>query len=170
MNRKYAKCARGFALIEVLIAMFVLVIGILGAGAMHTIGLQANQGAALRTQAMFLASDMMDRVRANRSARATYVGVDTDSAVYQGWVKPNCTAAAGCSAANIATADVVDWVNKIERNGFLPGARGRIEAVAGAGDNIRIVVEWGETSWNAGIRSNTTMTYDIVAAINPFTN
>lgn len=169
MNRM--STSRGFALIEVLVAMFVLAIGILGAGAMQTIGLQANQGAALRAQAMYLASDMMDRIRANRSARATYIGVDTDSATYTAMAAPSCeTASSGCSAANIATADIVDWVDQIERNNFLPGGRGEIQAVTGAGDNIRITISWGETSWNAGARSNVTMTYDIVAAVNPLTN
>lgn len=60
--------ARGFTLIESLVALLVLSIGLLGIAAMQLASLQANNGAFQRTQATFLAQDIADRMRANRNA------------------------------------------------------------------------------------------------------
>lgn len=129
-------------MIEVLIAVFVLAVGILGAGAMQTIGLQANQGALLRSQAMLLANDMMDRIRANRAAKASYFGIDTNASGVRALTTPACIGmAAGCSAPNLATADIVDWTTTIRSAAVLPEGRGRIEGLA-TGDNVRITVSW----------------------------
>lgn len=161
----------GFALIEVLIAVFVLAVGILGAGAMQTMGLQANQGAANRAQAMFLASDMMDRIRANRAAINAYVDKNTADAVTKALSRPSCLDTAnGCAAANIAQADIVDWVDRIERDNLLPSAHGTIRRVSAGSNDIRVTITWGETDWNGGARTVATMSYDIVATVNPLNN
>jgi len=55
----------GFTLIEVLISMVILSIGLLGIFAMQSRALMDNQDAYLRTQAVFMAYDMSDRIRAN---------------------------------------------------------------------------------------------------------
>lgn len=165
MDRKKSKnSASGFALMEVLIAMFVLAVGILGAGAIQTIGLQANQGAYLRSQAIFLAGEMADHIRANRTARSSYMGVDTKT---DSTASPSCiSTASGCNAANVAAADIAEWVAKIKSGDYLPGARGKIEDLA-AGDNVKITITWGETDWNAGVRDEVGMSYVITAAVNP---
>ena len=59
---------RGFTLIEALVALVVLSIGLLGVAALQLASLQANYGASQRTQATFLAQDIVDRMRANRDA------------------------------------------------------------------------------------------------------
>jgi type IV pilus assembly protein PilV len=135
---------RGFALMEVLVAMFILAIGILGAGALQTIGLQANQGAFLRAQAMYWASDMMDRIRENRAARARYTSVDTASAATKAIAKPSCISTSnGCSANDVANADIAAWVAKINgtatSQAALPGARGVVTALV-PGNNIQITI------------------------------
>jgi type IV pilus assembly protein PilV len=163
--------ARGFALMEVLVAMFVLAIGILGAGALQTIGLQANQGAYLRSQAMYLASDMMDRVRENRTARTKYIGTDTENATSKAVAKPSCIATvAGCSPNDVASADIAAWVAKI--NGtqaskpVLPAGRGEITAT---GDQVKIKISWQETDWKDGKRDvgADRQTYVIESSLNP---
>ena len=55
----------GFSLIEVLIAMLVLAIGLLGMAQMQASGIRSTHGAYLRTQATLLAGDMLDSMRAN---------------------------------------------------------------------------------------------------------
>lgn len=59
---------RGIGLIEVLVAMFILAIGVLGAAAMQMNALKFNQNAAQRSQATFLAYEIADSMRANRAA------------------------------------------------------------------------------------------------------
>ncbi len=63
-----ANRARGFTLVEALVALLVLSIGLLGVAAMQLSSLRANSGAFQRSQATFLAQDLADRMRANRTA------------------------------------------------------------------------------------------------------
>lgn len=55
---------RGFNLLEVMVAMFVLAFGLLGLAALQVQTLRSNHSAMLRTQATFLAIDVTERIRA----------------------------------------------------------------------------------------------------------
>ena len=57
---------RGVSMIEVLVTVVVLAIGLVGLGAMQLIGMQSNQGAYYRTQATFVAYELLDNLRAER--------------------------------------------------------------------------------------------------------
>lgn len=65
MNRQGTKNQSGFSLLEVLIALLILSIGLLGLAALQTAGLRSNQMASMRTLTTQLAYDMSDRMRAN---------------------------------------------------------------------------------------------------------
>ena len=56
---------RGFTLVEALVALVVLSIGLLGIAGLQITSLKANHGSATRTQAVYLAYDIIDRMRAN---------------------------------------------------------------------------------------------------------
>jgi type IV pilus assembly protein PilV len=56
----------GFTLLEIMVALLIISIGLLGVATLQVRGQQFNQAAYLRTQATFLAYDLMDRMRANR--------------------------------------------------------------------------------------------------------
>ena len=56
---------QGFTLIEVLIAVLVLSIGLLGLASLQAASLKNNYGAYMRSQASILANDMADRIRSN---------------------------------------------------------------------------------------------------------
>jgi len=58
---------RGATLVEVLVALLVLSIGLLGVAALQVSALQTNQGAHVRSQASVLTYDIADRMRANRA-------------------------------------------------------------------------------------------------------
>jgi len=59
--------SRGMSLIEVLVALLVLSIGLLGLAALQTVSLQGGQNAYYRTQASNLAYEVSDFARVNRS-------------------------------------------------------------------------------------------------------
>lgn len=59
---------QGFSLLEVLIAMVVLSVGLLGLAALQMNALRFNQVAHFRTQASFLAYQVLDSMRANPQA------------------------------------------------------------------------------------------------------
>lgn len=63
---------RGFSMIEVLIALVVLAIGLLGFALLQTMNLRYTQSANQRTQATNLAYDLLDQMRANRLSAAQY--------------------------------------------------------------------------------------------------
>lgn len=57
---------RGFSLLEVLIAVLVLSVGLLGMAALQINALKNNQSSFQRTQAVMLSYYMLDAMRANR--------------------------------------------------------------------------------------------------------
>lgn len=63
----------GFSLLEVLIAIVVTSIGLLGLAAMQATGLRNNHSAYHRSQATVLAYDIADRMRSNAISMASYV-------------------------------------------------------------------------------------------------
>lgn len=104
-------------MIEVLIAAFVLGIGLLGLAALQAQSLQFNYSAYQRSQATILAYDIIDRIRANQSNAQDY---DTPLGAPGGNI--NCQATnANCSAAEMAAFDIDQW--KCTLGGFNENAR-----------------------------------------------
>jgi type IV pilus assembly protein PilV len=95
-------------MIELLVAVLVMGIGVLGVTGLQMVSLQNNRDALLRTEALQMAYDILDRIRVNPGAGvagANYDGVgfdDTPSA-------PSDCVANNCSAAQIAAFDVAMW-------------------------------------------------------------
>lgn len=141
--------ARGFTLLEVLIALLVLSIGLLGLAGLQAFSMRNNQSANYRTQATNLAYQMADLVRSYRGAanpasdpnnhanirrlisgfEGSFVGADTvDSSV-------------DCSTVNAVDCDRMRWVNALDSS--LPGARARIRfsGIAGAATDGGITIE-----------------------------
>src|ERR1700751_1237241 len=59
---------RGFTLVEMLVALVVLAVGMLGVAILFGISLHSGSSAISRMQAVNLAADIADRTRANRRA------------------------------------------------------------------------------------------------------
>ncbi len=119
----------GFSLLEVMIALFVLSIGLLGLAALQSVALKSNHSAYHRSQATFLAYDVMDRMRANRNAAM--------AGNYNIEMSAN-PSGSGTLAAN----DVSDWVNNHVAQ-LLPAGDGSINC-----DNqgmCLVVVQWDES-------------------------
>jgi type IV pilus assembly protein PilV len=70
--RQWSKQAQdGMTLIEVLVALLILGVGLLGAAAFQLNALKYTDSARMSSQASFIAYDMMDRIRANSAADYT---------------------------------------------------------------------------------------------------
>lgn len=115
---------QGVALLEVLIAFFVLSIGLLGLAGLQIKALQFNQSAFQRSQAMIAAYDMMDRMRLNQ-----------DLAV-NGSYDMNWTNTA--SGSGMVGTDKATWLDAIKSN--FPDGQGAIECDT---NNIcKVSVRW----------------------------
>ena len=127
------RACRGFTLIEVLIALVVFSIGLLGLAGLQTISLRFNTSAYYRTQATALAYGLADRMRANRQS-ALDGEYDGDFQV----PSPDCDpdAAGGGAPAE----DVSAWRNALACQ--LPEGNG---AVASNGTEFTITVRWDDS-------------------------
>ena len=104
---------RGFSLIEVLIALIIMSVGMLGIAGLYVQSLQAGRTSMFRHQAVALAGDVADRIRANPTAGISY----TDPA----GADNNCVAAGvDCDVAGMALHDVFLW--KQQAGESLPGS------------------------------------------------
>lgn len=103
---KHIGSQQGFTLIEVMVALVVLSIGLLGMAAMQISSLQANREAYIRTQAVIATYEIIDRIRANPEQLASYATGKGDlpgAAV-------NCEGASvTCSAAQMVGYDLGQW-------------------------------------------------------------
>lgn len=127
--------ARGFSLLEVMIALVVLSIGLLGIAALQGVGLRSSHGAYLASQASLLAYDMADRIRANPGERITYDAHDHAAAT------ADCDA---LPATPLAAADLAEWACAVQE--LLPSGRTTLASVdslltTGA-VTYTITVEW----------------------------
>lgn len=118
--------AAGVTLIEVLVAVLVLSIGLLGYAALLAFSLKANQSANFRTQATVLAYEALDMIRANR-VNAQFYRRDWN------WSAPTATGPGAEQAIN----DIMAWVQRVgplpgepPRPGQLPGGQARIQLLA----------------------------------------
>lgn len=125
---------RAFTLIEVLVAVLVLSIGLLGLAGLHGVSLKLNRGAALRTQASQLAYEITDAMRANRAVAASYAG--TYAAV-------SCNPDLARGGSDVVADDIDQWRNHLAC--LLPGGRGAIGVSGSAPLSATIDVIWDES-------------------------
>jgi len=144
----------GLTLIEVLIAVLVLSIGLLGIAGLQLTGLRENQNAQYSTQAIYLANDMADRMRANPAGvtAANYNNIDSTSAVDYD-TEPTCEAI--CNAAEIANVDAYEWLSANVPTSIvntLPSGQGLI--TSNAGGTFTITVMWDDDRQGTGTNCN----------------
>ena len=119
---------RGVSLIEVLVAVVILSIGLLGLAGLQAGGLRVGHGAMYRSLAAQYAYDMADRMRANPSAaRAGSYDLSLG------------TAFPVTLGDTLATSDVNDWMTRMRA--VLPGADGSVSV---NGNTTTITVQWDD--------------------------
>lgn len=105
----------GFTLLEVLIAVVVLAVGLLGLAKLQTTGLRQAHSSNLRTQATLLAYDITDRIRTNRQAYIDAGGQYVDPPV--GVSSMQCawedSTVDDCSPEEMARFDLAQWQDAI---------------------------------------------------------
>lgn len=156
---------KGFSLLEVMIALIIFSVGVLGMAGLLMLSVRTNHSAYLRSQAGFLAQGMADRMRLNMPA----LWSDAYNLSYPvAGTAPACSPGSPCSITDIVTRDSVTWSNSLRQ--LLPAPTARITCQLNAGavmpsaDEIvarapynglcNIVITWSESSLNSGAGAN----------------
>ncbi|MFZ4876899.1 type IV pilus modification protein PilV [Janthinobacterium sp. Mn2066] len=119
--------SHGSSLVEVLVALLLLAIGVLGGSVLHLASLRARHESVLLSTAAQLAAGMAERMRSNSGlpdAGNPYLGLDYDASLDAGagdGGQSACFGAAACTGAQLAQFDIAEW--KQQLRSALPGAR-----------------------------------------------
>ncbi len=101
LKRPGSKRMQGFNLVEVLIALIIMSVGMLGIAGLYVHSMQAGRTSLFRHHAVTLAGDVADRIRANPRALAAYALGGADN---------NCVAGGiDCTPAAMAANDIFLW-------------------------------------------------------------
>lgn len=146
----------GFTLIEVLVSVLILLVGMLGVVGMQMLSLQANQGAYFRSQAVYIASEILDAMRANPTAAADYVGTYPTDGGGANTVPadPACQGALGCTPQQAAEQDIHFWarhfadVDNLVGATFRPSIPNARAIITQDGDEYTVQVNWTEREFD----------------------
>lgn len=126
----------GFSLLEVLIALMILSIGLLGIAALQLNGLRTAHDASLRYLAVLSAYDIIDRMRAN----SVGVAAGAYNSISGVGSNPGCIST-NCTPAQMAATDAYQWNTNNAQS--LPSGAGTVTG-AGTGSVFVITVTWTE--------------------------
>jgi len=126
----------GLGLIEVLVTVLVLGIGILGVASTQVVSLQMNSQSQNRSQAVLLAEDLLDRIRANSDNPGAYALADDDA---QGADNGSCDTSFVPANATVAENDIAAWENNLAC--LLPAAE---RTVAVNGNTVTVTIDWDQ--------------------------
>jgi len=97
-----SKCVQGFTLVEVLIALIIMSVGMLGIAGLYVHSMTAGRTSLFRHHAVTLAGDVADRIRANPRAQGAYA--------VPGGANNNCVdGGIDCTPAQMAANDIFLW-------------------------------------------------------------
>ena len=138
------KAACGVGMVEVLVALVVIGIGMLGIAALYVTALQAKTTSLSRLKAITLANDMADRIRGNRLAATAYDTSVTTPANKQ--CADTTAVAVDCVASDMAANDLFQWQSAITSS--LPGSpSSSVSVVANTSSSpaiYTITINWSE--------------------------
>lgn len=151
MNKNKQK---GVGLMEVLVALLILSIGILGFTALQIRAVAATDEAFNRVQAMNLARDLAERIRANRTAITTYQSnLNTATQVDETALAANskCLATTTCTNIQMANYDSAQIVSRAK----VIGLSIKMPVCPGITNSTRACIY---VAWNKTTPTDTTIT------------
>ncbi|TDR18424.1 type IV pilus modification protein PilV [Marinicella litoralis] len=125
-----SKKEQGFTLLEVLVSVLVFSFGLLGIAGMMTISVRNNHNGYLRSQANFLAENMMDRMRSNPTAlwAGAYNGLAANGTTDCSLTGTPPVTGTPCNFNQLAAYDTESWARSLAQ--YLPAGQGTITCVA----------------------------------------
>jgi len=153
----------GFSLLEMLVALIVFSVGLLGISGLQTLSKQANYEAVQRTSATQIAYGLLEDMRVNGDAMNIYLAnAGLGGGSISAEPSPNCSGASVCNAAQKAAHDLWFWEQMLDGNFETSGGVGAgglvvptlcISGPAGGGAGVyRVAIAWrGSASINNSV-------------------
>ena len=118
----------GVSMIEVLVAIIILSVGLLGLAGLQTAGLMHNQSASFRSTASVMAYGILDSMRANR--------IEAGAGSYNHLLEDAVPA-----VETISGQDVSNWLNELALR--LPEGLGSIDV--DADNKVTVLIQWDDS-------------------------
>lgn len=150
-----AATLQGFTLVEVLIALIIMSVGMLGIAGLYVHSMNAGRTSIFRHQAVTLAGDIADRIRANPGALVNYQA---------GALAADCSTN-DCDSVAMAQNDIAVWEQQA-RDTLNPNATVNIlytDVADPLPDTYRITITWPEAGQVPAPQ------YSITIPVNDFT-
>lgn len=148
-----SRLGQGFTLVEMLVSVVILAVGILGSAALQTSAVKYTQSADQRAEAVLLAYDMADRIRANIGEIDNYSGTDSTTSYTAGLQlclqDENASPVADCTTSQMLQYDQWRWSQNIQS--LLPSGIGQINrktSLDGTAYLYEINLQWKDKSSN----------------------
>lgn len=126
----------GLGLIEILITILIIGIGVLGVASTQVVSLQMNGQSQSRSQAVLLAEDLFERIRANPATPANYALAEGAA---QGGENGDCDTSFVPGGATVAESDIQSWDNSLSC--LLPRAQREIVV---NGNTVTVTIDWDQ--------------------------
>ncbi|WP_168203123.1 type IV pilus modification protein PilV [Marinobacter fonticola] len=135
----------GFTMIEVLVALLVFAIGLLGVAGMQTLALKSTENSNIRSLANLHAYEIVERMRANMPG----VTAGAYSSITGKTGATNCQPA--CTASNLAAWDAEQWLSNLSAD--IPSTTSA--SVSYAGGVATVTVNWNERGLGSDAEAQT---------------
>ncbi len=143
LTESAARCAEttatGYTLLEVLVALAIGAVGLLGLALLTFGGLQTDRAARDHALAVQLLEDMAERIRANPAAAPHF-------ALAEGAAAPapetDCAAPGTCSPTQYAAAELYEWQQRLGASLPQPRSSITVEAVAAGRHRCTLTLQW----------------------------
>ena len=134
----------GFTLIEVMVAVLVMAIGLLGFALLQTMSVRYAQSANQRTEATNLAYDLLDQMRSNRINAVAYTG-----ASFSGGTDTACSRSTGTVTID---NNITRWQCQV-RAALGVGSSATVTYAADRTATVTIL--WGDQRWESNTARRT---------------
>ena len=145
------RIASGFTLIEVLVALLIVALGMLGNAMLQLQGMKNSNDAYLRSQIGLFAYDIADKIRANRECQDAYLtqGLFTTASPYIVGTSSAGTCAHSGPAGNSGMPNEIACMGATLEQGLPPGSQASIfsSAVVPAGGSRAISIFTFRVVW-----------------------
>ena len=156
---KYAAQQAGFTLIEVLVALIVIAIGLLGVAGMQALAINSTSIARTQSLAAMQASSLAAAMQANEAywtngaLASTTVNGQTLSDATLNSQTVDCSAAPCNLSAQMAAYDLKQWGQSLQN--LLPGGQGQVTCTTIIGTPVTCTISVSWTEKNVALNAAT---------------